>query len=169
MASPIITLADNLKTKLEANTSFTFTRRNAPYFKREDVEDGKWIIVAAGDEQAIRARNVDRSTLIVDVAYQETMPDKTDANPDPSENMTFFDNRMLLVEEVKNLFRGGGPLRNTTFDAGNLNALNQAIPVYFQSMSNSPIYRPDMIRDYQIFTSVVRLEFAGELPYSNLN
>lgn len=155
MAAPIITLAAELKTQLESAIGGTFERRNAPYFRRDDIEDGKWIIVAAGDEQTIRSRIADRSTLTIDIAYQEALPDKTDANPDPTENHTWFDDKMAKVEAVKNLFRAGGngPLRDYQWGNG----------LYFQTMTNSPIYRPDMMQDYQIFTSVIRLTFVGEI------
>ena len=158
MAAPIITLVAELKTQLEFYVGGTFERRNAPYFKREQVTAGKWIIVPAADEQAIRSRAGDRSTLTIDVAYQQALPDKTDANPDPTENHSWFDARMATVEAVKNLFRGGGqgPLRNRVWTSS----------FYFQTMENAPIYRPDMIQDYQIFTSVIRLTFAGELAAS---
>jgi hypothetical protein len=87
------------------------------------------------------------------VAYQEPLPDKTDAQPNPLENMVWFDATMAEVEPVKNLYRGGGPLRDTVYDG-----------LQFARMLNTPIYRPDLHIDHQIFTSVVRLEFVGEIP-----
>lgn len=153
MAAPVISIADDLVTKLAVATGYTFERRSAPYLSREDVVGGKWFVVPAGDEQVIKARNVDRSTLTIDVAYQEPLPEKSDAYPDPIENLVWFDAVMAKVEDVKNLFRGNGDLRDTRF----------ATHFDFFTMTNTPIYRPDLMTDYQIFTAVIRLEFVGEI------
>ena len=153
MAAPAITLTDDLITELETATGYTFTRRISPYLKREDIAGGKWLAVATGDEQAIKAREVDRTTLTIDIAYQEPLPDKTDDEPDPMENKTWFDAVMAKLEEIKNLFRGDGDLRQATFAGG----------FQFSTMTNTPIYRPDLIQDFQIFTAVIRFEFVGEV------
>lgn len=157
MAAPVITLADDLLAALndDDNTPYTFERRVGPYLKKEDVAGGKWIVVPAGEVGAIRAREVDRTVLTVDVGYQEALPEKTAEQPNPLENLPWFDERMSRLEVVKALFRGSGDLRNTRFDPGGEFVL--------QSMENTPIYRPDLMTDYQIFTAVVRLEFAGEI------
>lgn len=155
MASPVIDLAISLISDLQTQTGLTFTRRIAPYLKREDITGGKWIVIVAGDEQETAGRHIDRSTLTVDVAYQEPLPEKTDAQPNPLENLSWFDVTMAKVEDVKNLFRGNGPLRDAAYDG-----------LVFFRMINTPIYRPDLHVDYQIFTSVVRLEFVGEIASS---
>lgn len=157
MAAPVITLADDLLAALndDNNTPYTFERRVGPYLKKEDVAAGKWIVVPAGDVGTIRAREVDRSVLTIDVGYQEALPEKSTAQPNPLENLPWFDERMARLEVVKALFRGQGDLRNAKFDPD--------AEFVFQSMENSPIYRPDLMQDYQIFTAVIRLEFAGEI------
>lgn len=155
MAAPVITLADDLVSKLNTQTGYTFERRQAPYLNRSLLTSGKWIVVPAGDSQEIGARKVDKTTLTVDVGYQEALPAKTDAEPDPIENQTFFDDRMSKLEVVKALFRGEGALRNADF--------NPSSSFVFQSMNNTPIYRPDLMNDHQIFTAVIRLEFLGEI------
>lgn len=154
MAAPIVELADDLVSKLATATGYTFARRMGPYLQRDDLDDGgRWIVVAAGDEQTAKARQVDRSTLIVDVAYQEALPESTDAAPNPLENLSWLDARMERVENVKNAFRGEGSLRDADWPGD----------LVFVRMTNSPIYRPDILTDYQIFTAVIRLEFVGEL------
>ena len=153
MAAPVITLTDDLIAKLETETGYTFTRRISPYLKREQITGGKWIAVATGDEQVIKAREVDRSTLTIDIAYQEPLPDKTDDEPDPLENATWFDAVMAKIETVKNAFRGDGNLRQDSFAGG----------FQFSTMTNTPIYRPDLMMDFQIFTAVIRFEFVGEI------
>lgn len=153
MAAPVLTLTDDLISKLATATGYTFTRRVSPFLKREQIVGGKWIAIAAGDEQAIRAREVDRTTLTIDIAYQEPLPDKTDAQPDPLENKTWFDAAMAKLENVKNQFRGDGDLRQASFAGG----------FQFATMTNTPIYRPDLMMDFQIFTAVIRFEFTGEI------
>ena len=69
------------------------------------------------------------------------------------ENKTWFDAVMAKLEEIKNLFRGDGDLRQATFADG----------FQFSTMTNTPIYRPDLIQDFQIFTAVMRFEFVGEV------
>lgn len=155
MSAPTIELAKELITQLELHTEYDFERRVAPYLKRPDVVGGKWIVIASGDSQARRGRKVDLSTLTIDIAYQEALPDKTTANPNPLENLTWFDATMAKVESLKNLFRPGGELHEHVFATGD---------AIFQSMENAPLYRPDLHVDYQIFTSVVRLEFLAEIP-----
>ena len=81
------------------------------------------------------------------------MPDKTDDEPDPLENATWFDAVMAKIETVKNAFRGDGNLRQDTFAGG----------FQFSTMTNTPIYRPDLMMDFQIFTAVIRFEFVGEI------
>lgn len=156
MAAPVITLADDLVTNLNTQLSgYNFERRVGPYLKKSEIASGKWIVVPAGDEQEIRARQVDRSTLTVDVAYQEPLPDTTDAQPNPIENLPWFDANMAKIDAVKALFRGEGAFRNMAFDPNG--------EFILQSMTNTPIYRPDLMQDHQIFTAVIRLEFAGEI------
>lgn len=153
MTVPVIALADDVAAKLATENGFTFERRVAPYLEREQVVEGKWIVIAAGDTQSIKARQVDGTTLTVDVAYQVAAPEVTDAEPDPIENADWFAAAMQLVETVKNCFRGEGELRDAAFAGG----------FAFATMTNNPIYRLDMLINYEIFTAVVRLEFVGEI------
>lgn len=155
MGVPVIELADDLVTKLGTETGFTFERRVAPFFSKADVSGGKWIVLPAGDTQDVRGRKVDVSTLTVDVGYQEDLPDKTNDEPDPLNNKTWFDANMQKLEDVKDLFRGEGNLRLAKFAPSD--------QFRFQSFTNTPIYRPDLMTDYQIFTAVIRLEFLGEI------
>jgi hypothetical protein len=155
VAVPVIELADDLVTKLGTETGETFERRVTAYFSRDDVSAGKWVVIPAGDETEIKGRMVDSSTLTVDVGYQEALPEKTSSERDPLNNKTWFDARMQKLEDVKDLFRGEGSLRRVAFAPSS--------EFRFQRMSNTPIYRPDLMTDYQIFTAVVRLEFLGEI------
>lgn len=153
MANPVITLADDLKTTLAAETGYTFERRVAPYWERKQVSVGKWVVIPATKETEIKARAVDRTRIAIDVAYQQALPESTDSQPDPIENHPWFDANMAKIETVEALFRPGGNLREHLF----------ALGFYFQSLENNPIYRPDLLQDYQIFTSVVRITFDGEI------
>lgn len=152
MAAPILELADEVKSQLATATGYAFTRRNKPFVKRDDIVDGKWFVVPAGEETATAARQVDKSTLTVDVAYQRALPAPSTDNPDPAENQTWFDNEMAIVENVKNCFRPEGSLRDASF-----------LEFKFLRMTNTPIYRPEHLHEYAIFTAVIRLEFVGEI------
>jgi hypothetical protein len=59
VAAPIIELAKSLIIDLADETGYTFERRVAPYLKREQVIGGKWIVIAAGDEQEMAGRHGD--------------------------------------------------------------------------------------------------------------
>ncbi len=153
MATPILdvrnAVADALHTALP---SVDFEKRFVGYLTRADVLDGKWLVTPAGDDRANAARVVVKSTAIVDVNWQIALPESSDTYPDPLKNTPWFDEQMQTVETVKELFATDGELRDADF-AG----------FRFLRLSNNPIYRPDLLTDYQIFTSVVRLELLGEV------
>ena len=149
---PCTELSDEVAVQLNTATGYTFERRITAYYKRDDLVEGKWVVIAAGDAQSIRGRDVDRTTLIVDVGYQIALPESSEDYPDPVENRPFIDAQMLIVENVKNPFRGEGSLRHESF-----------LGFSFSNMTNTPIYRPDLLIDKQIFTAVIRLEFVGEI------
>ena len=153
MSSPVITLADDLVSRLGTATGYSFVRRNGPYLKASDVVDQCWLVVPASQTQAIVGRQVDRCVLGCDVALQIALPEPTDLEPSPMENQAWFDEQMDAIERVIRCFRQNGSLRNVEFAGG----------LFFQSMTNQPIYRPDLLIDQQMFISVVRLEFAGEI------
>lgn len=153
MTVPIIVLRDDVRTQIQNDAGITIENRRAPYLSAADVASGKWILVTAGDDQAIAGRQVDRTTLTIDLAWQIKLPDKSATVSNPLEDEDFFESQMQAVETVKNLFRGGGTLRDTRFSGG----------FDFLRFTNSPIYRPDMLIEHQIFTSVIRLEFLGEV------
>jgi hypothetical protein len=153
MTTPIIEVRNAVADALHAAfPAITFEKRFVGYLKRADVIEGKWLVTPAGDDRANAAKVVVKSTAFVDVIWQIALPESTDAFPDPLENTTWFDAQMQAVETVKELFATDGELRDVDF-AG----------FQFLRLSNNPIYRPDLLTDYQIFTSVVRLELLGEV------
>lgn len=152
MPTPIIELADEVAAQLTSASGYAFERRNGPYLKRDDLKTAKWLVVAAGDEDEVKGRGVNKTTLTVDVAYQIELPESTDQYPDPVENRPWFDTQMATVENIKSYFRPDGTLRDESF-----------LGFYFSTMRNSPIYQRELLIDYQIFTAVIRLEFVGEV------
>lgn len=150
MPTPIVELAKALKTRLDTALSVTFERAYVPFLNREDVEDGKYILMASSEDTTTR-RLVDTDKASIVVAYQKALPDSTTAYPDPLKNIPFFDDCMEKVEAMKALFREGGALN-----------LVDLYGYVYLSQSNVPLYRPDFILDYQIFTSEVRLDFIRE-------
>jgi len=153
MSVPAIVLLDDVIAKVGTELSITIERRVAPYFRRDQMTGGKWIGMIGTELLEIVARQVDRVTIGLVLAYQEPTPDKTAANPNPAENKTWFDARLQKIEDVKNLFRGEGQLRDSTFSGG----------MHFAGFENSPLYDPQLLYDKQIFQSVIVMEFAGEV------
>ena len=153
MPAPVIELRDAVADALNvALAPSSFEKRWVAYLKRKDVEEGKWLVTPAGDDRITAAKAVVKSNLVVDVIWQISLPDSTDAAPDPLQNDAWFTAQMDRIETVKELFATDGDLRDEQFAGFD-----------FFRLTNSPIYRPDLLTDYQIFTSVVRLEFLGEV------
>lgn len=148
MTAPVLSLATALTTKLNELTGKQFIRRYAPFYESKDIESGKWLVLAAAEEYSQVARSVGRTIVSVDVGYQVQMPPANNTNPDPLANLTFLDGCLNEVESVKALFKEGGPLQSVSFS-----------DFVFKSMSNSPIYRTDILIEQQIFISVIRLDF----------
>lgn len=151
MTAQVVTLATALITEL-ATAGKTATRRYVPFFEANEVADGKWFVMAA-TEEVQKKRAIDLETHAVDVAYQRALPGSQAGAENPLENNTFLDACMAEVETVKALFREGGSL--SAKDIGS----KKWVVV---RMSNSPIYRPDLLLENQIFTSVIRLEFLAQ-------
>jgi hypothetical protein len=153
MPAPVIALRDAVADALAAElTPATFEKRWVAYMKRADVAEGKWVVTPAGDDRTTAAKAVVKSNLVVDVIWQIALPDSTDTALDPLTNNAWFHEQMDRIETVKELFATDGDLRDEQFAGFD-----------FLKLTNSPIYRPDLLTDYQIFTSVVRLEFLGEV------
>jgi hypothetical protein len=146
----ILVLRDALAAKLVALGKTTATARYVPYAKREQIKDGKWI-VAIQDETNKQDRLVDTLTYVIDLVYQRSLPDATQAMPDPLENNTFLDGCLNEVGTVKTLFREGGPLRGVVIGG-----------CVQTGMPNQPLYQPDHLINHLIFSSVIRLEFHFE-------
>lgn len=147
----IVALADALITEF-ATAGKTFTRRYIPFFDAKSVENGKWFVVAAAEE-VTKKRATDSVVHGVDIAYQKALPASQAGAENPLENNTFIDACMTEVESVKALFREGGSLNDKDIGAKKWVVLR---------MTNNPIYRPDLLLENQIFTSVIRLEFLAQ-------
>lgn len=154
MTVPAVELSKNLLAKLNAVLpGKNFTRRYIGVYDAEKVKDGRWF-VAMSAEDIKHTRHVDFPNLSIDIAYQRALPDSSEAFPEPENNLPFLDACMEEVESVKVLFREDGQLRE--MDLGDCS---------FKSMTNQ-LYRPDMLYDNEIFTSVIRLEFTNETDHN---
>lgn len=150
MSVPVIDVAIALKAAIEGALSITVERRYSAYFDPGQVRDGKYLLVTSGEDTDAK-RGIDLLDLTVDVGYQIALPVPTESEPDPANNLTWADGQMAKVQAIKQLFRAGGSLRDSDFAGAT-----------YLRMTNSPIFRPEMLRDNQIFTSVLRLEFRLE-------
>lgn len=147
---PIVELAKALKTELDSALTVSFVRSYIPFTNPEDCTNGLYLIMANSEETTTK-RRIDVLKPSIVLAYQRTLPESSNSYPDPLKNLPFFDECMEKVEDIKALFREGGSLNEKTISG-----------CVFLQMSNSPIYRPDFILDYQIFTSEIRLDFISE-------
>lgn len=148
--APAIQIAEALKAAIESALSIAVVRRYSAYFNRDEVKDGVYLIVAAGEDRDAK-RSIDWLTITVDVGFQIALPPPTEAEPDPANNLTWADAQLAKVNAIKALFAADGPLRQMDFAGATYLRLN-----------NTPLYRPDLMRDNEIFTSIIRLEFRLE-------
>lgn len=148
--TPAIEIAKALQSAIENQLDITITRRYSAYFNREDVRDGKYLIVSAGEDTDAK-RSIDLLDVTVDVGYQIALPEPTEDEPDPANNLPWADAQLAKVQAIKQLFRDDGLLREADFAGGT-----------YLRMTNTPLYRPETMRDNEIFTSVIRFEFRSE-------
>lgn len=147
---PAVEIAKALTVAIGDALSITLQRRCSPYFNREEVKDGKYLIIPTGEDRSAK-RAIDLLEITVDVGYQIALPDPTEANPDPSNNLTWADAQLEKVQAIKELFEDEGDLRDADFAGAT-----------FVRMTNTPLFRPDLMRDNEIFTSVIRFEFRAQ-------
>lgn len=145
-----INVAEALRAALATQLSTTVERRYTAYYDPEAIKDGKFIVVGAASDLDGK-RKIDFLEIGVDVGYQRALPDATVDYPDPRNNVPFLDECSLKVQSIKNLFSEDGPLREADFAGAT-----------FLRWRNDPLYRPDMLLDHSIFTSVIRFEFRIE-------
>lgn len=147
MSVPIIDLTNAVVLAINAYGK-AMSRRYVHFRSASDVAVGQWFAMAATEEIA-KKRLVDTVKYNVDIAYQRALP----SGDDPLGNTVFLDACMEEVESVKAMFREGGDMEDVEFGSNWV----------FLGMTNSPIYRPEMLLENQIFTSVIRLEFLAQL------
>lgn len=153
MTAPIVALTTALITAINMAGSKSVVRRYVRFYAAKDLPDnGQWFAIGI-EEDFTKKRRTDIVKLSVDVGFQRGLPDASEDYPDPLTNLPFLDACMAEVESVKALFREGGALAEA--EIGN--------KWVFESMSQSPIYRPELLVENQIFTSVIRLTFLTEL------
>jgi len=146
-------LTEALITAINTAGSKSVVRCYVRFYAAKDLpEAGQWFAIGI-EEDFTKKRRTDITKLSVDVGFQKRLPDASEAYPNPLDNLPFLDDCMAEVESVKAMFREGGALADA--EIGN--------KWVFESMSQSPIYRPELLVENQIFTSVIRLTFLTEL------
>lgn len=151
MPVPIIAIAEALRLAIETALTISIDRRYSAYFNREDVATGKYLMVLASEETQAK-RGIDLLELSIDIGYQIALPAPTPTYPDPANNLPWIDAQLALVDAIKQLFRPDGALRDKPFAGAT-----------WIRQTNTPLYRPDTIRDNEIFTSVIRFDFRTEV------
>ncbi len=150
---PVIQLANALIALINGNLSPSpnLIRRYMPYYDAAQVKDGKWFVVVSADE-AKQINKVDSSKLSIDIGYQRGLPPTSKDYADPTENLPFLDACMEVVETMLVPFAEGGFVRDSSI--ANRWVLRDA--------TRPLLYVPSMLLEYQIFTSVIKLEFFDE-------
>jgi hypothetical protein len=156
VAAHWIQVAEALRSAIATALGVTVERRYTAYFDKQDVEGGKYLVVGAATELEGK-RGVDQLTIAIDVGYQRALPAPTEAQPDPSNNIAWLDAESEKVQAIKNLFAAGDELGGE----GALRSMDFAGATYLR-WTNSPLYRPDMLLNNSIYTSVIRCEFRIE-------
>lgn len=151
MPAPIKVLAIALLAELNTATGKTFTRRYAPYYDAAELAEPKYFLITTRERNNVAARSVERSDLTVLIGFQQALPDAEDKDDDFLENTDWLDARMDEVETIKGLFRPGGALRNKSIGG-----------CEFKTMTNDPVYMPDLLLDNAIFTSMIELVYEFE-------
>lgn len=151
-----IQVAEALRSAIATALGVTVERRYTAYYDKQDVVAGKYLVVGAVSELEGK-RGIDQLTIGVDVGYQRGLPDPTDEWPDPKNNIPWLDAESDKVQAIKDLFAAGDELSGE----GPLRAMNFAGALYLR-WTNSPLYRPDLLLNNSIYTSVIRCEFRIE-------
>jgi hypothetical protein len=146
MAAVIVEIADAVVDTLNDATlsqSFTAVRAYVPVYARQDTEGADELadllvtVVPRSTTLAMLSRRDDDFDYVVDIGIQQRV-EVTNA---------VVDARMLLAEEVLDLFRG-----------------KRLVLVYSDdplcvAAANDPIYAPDHLDQHRVFTSVVSLTY----------
>jgi hypothetical protein len=147
--SPLIETAEALRSAVQAAISQVVTRRYVPYYQSNDVIEAKRFVLLSREEVET-ARSTDRTTLTLGLVYQIALPKSTTANGNPLDNVEWLDQQMEEVEELRALFREGGSLLRAELAGGKAS---------FKQFQTHEPYRPDMLMENNIFTSVTLLDF----------
>lgn len=156
MAAHWIQVAEALRSAIATALGVTVERRYTAYFDKQDVVAGKYLVVGAASELEGK-RGIDQLTIGVDIGYQRSLPEPTGDWPDPKNNIPWLDAESNKVQAIKDLFAAGDELSGE----GPLRSMNFAGATYLR-WSNSPLYRPDLLLNNSIYTSVIRCEFRIE-------
>lgn len=121
--------------------------RYSPVLERKQLIPAKWFVALQGDE--IKETNLtDRRDFIIDVVYQHGLPDPTDEDPIPLENLAWLDAQINEVDSFRALFREDGELRGVE--------LANCVAIELVDMA---LYLPNHLIDHSIFTSLTRIKF----------
>lgn len=140
MAAVIIDIAEAVKAALNAaslSQPLTATREYVPVYELTDLDTLRVTVVPRELSATALSRRDDDFRYMIDIGIQQRF--------EPPLNPADLDARMLLVEEIVDLFR-----------SKRLTGYTAAMCV---QVENPPIFSPEHIDQYRTFTSVVRLTF----------
>jgi hypothetical protein len=147
--NPILALRDAMVALLVAQGK-SASARYSPVTDSKQLRPAKWF-VALNEDQIRSTHLTDRRDLILDVVYQQALPDATTANPVPLENNTWLDEQINAVDAFRAMFREGGSLRGVS--------LSNSVAIELMDM---PLYMPNHLIEHSIFTSLTRIRFRYE-------
>jgi hypothetical protein len=144
MAAVVLEIADAMVTALQAATlsmGFTAARDYAPVTEANDLADLRLTVVPRELTLVAASRAKDEFDYVVDVAIQRRV----------EVDIPTLDPYMRLAEEVLDLFR----MQRLSYGTGGDYA--QCV-----AAQHNPIYIPEHLREFRVFTSVVSLTFRTQ-------
>lgn len=157
----IVEFTETLRQTIAAYTTKTFTRSYIVINGPDEIKDGKWFIMSAGDSVS-NTGNTQLSTLEVYLIYQRSLPKA--ASGKPIHNLAFLDGCVAEVDSVINLFRNPDDVDEPNEHTGKFACCGQYAQIggfNFAMWERNPLFDAVTLRDFHIFSSVIRLTYRG--------
>lgn len=154
MTARIIALAEGLKDHLETQLGKTVYRRYVPYLTNKEVQlkEERISVFPSDDSNTLTSRTFDTNTFEIGVEVAQTLPESGDQNrinPDADINqLDFLDARMQTIDDIKDLFRDEGPLREVYIG-----------DCYYSGLEQAQLYSADALIQDRLFSSILRISF----------
>lgn len=155
--SPLVTLFKELLVQINAELPDLGTkRRYMPYIKAEELGDDIKVslFLETNEDGKLGRSDVDTHLVTFGISVQQLVarPSDDDADGQPVldgvDNLAHGDAVLNIVEQIKDLWRTGGALRER--DIANYS---------FKEMVHDPIYEPIHLMSIGVFTSIIDVTY----------